>query len=858
LNIEPDPMRSTRTDGNFRVPRAETPLEFTGERMTSAVEGQIEFEHYHRYCLARDLCDGRDVLDVASGEGYGAALLASVSHSVTGVEIDPGVVAHAEVSYRAANLRFLQGDALALPLSDASVDVVVSFETLEHVADHARFIGEVRRVLRPGGLFVVSTPDRAVYSAHGSDPNPYHVLELTDPEFRSLLHAHFSHVAVLAQRPVLGSLLAAAATRKWRTYERRSPDIVEATNGLARAHYLLAIATDGSLPDIPSSIYLDRRRVQDVVTASLRLPLAEARMTELARETEAAQAQQAANHEEIAFLCGERDRAIAALSEARQEIVRLCGEHDRATTALSEAREEIARLRVERDRSIGALSDTRGALAQARRDLDLAREAADRLAAGLRREMHTLTLRALAVENSTFWRATGPLRRLSNRLPAGVRANMARTARLMWWTVSLQLRSRLRERAARIIEERAAEAARVTALSQQADTLLVSAQNPRPLHETDRPVVMIIDDRWPEPDRDTGSIEAVNLIKTMRLLGFDVIFTAANEYAATGRHREAVAALGARCLGPSDSPSVQAFIETYGDMVSLYILTRYTAGGQYLELIRYNWPKAKIVFNTIDLHFLREEREARLFHDPQRLESAAKTRDREEFLIHRSDATIVVSAVERTLLMSAVPGAYVVVLPLARTERSSRPGIAERRDIGFIGSFDHMPNVDAVRHFLADIWPLIRQRLPNCRFSIVGSRLPDAVLQDAPDDVEYLGHMPDIVPWFDRLRVSVAPLRYGAGMKGKVLSSLAAGVPCVCTPIAVEGMALTAGRDILVADTPDVFAESVVSVYQDDELWARLSEVGQSYVARESSVSVYTKRLHEMLISLGLPCITPP
>jgi glycosyltransferase involved in cell wall biosynthesis len=264
------------------------------------------------------------------------------------------------------------------------------------------------------------------------------------------------------------------------------------------------------------------------------------------------------------------------------------------------------------------------------------------------------------------------------------------------------------------------------------------------------------------------------------------------------------------------------------------------------------------VFNTVDLHFLREEREARLFPDPQRLVSAAKTRDREEFLIHRSDATIVVSAVERTLLMSAVPGAYVVVLPLARTERSSRSGIAERRDIGFIGSFDHMPNVDAVRHFLGDIWPLVRQRLPGCRFSIIGSRLPEAVLQDAPDDVEYLGHMPDIVPWFDRLRVSVAPLRYGAGMKGKVLSSLAAGVPCVCTPIAVEGMALTAGRDILVADTPEVFAETVVSVYQDDELWARLSEVGQSYVARESSVGVYTKRLHEMLISLGLPCITPP
>src|SRR5215469_18888369 len=91
--------RSTRTDGNFAVPCSATPLDFTGERMTSAIEGQIEFEHYHRYCLARDLCAGRDVLDVASGEGYGAAMLAGVARSVTGVEINPRSVRHAQTSY---------------------------------------------------------------------------------------------------------------------------------------------------------------------------------------------------------------------------------------------------------------------------------------------------------------------------------------------------------------------------------------------------------------------------------------------------------------------------------------------------------------------------------------------------------------------------------------------------------------------------------------------------------------------------------------------------------------------------------------------------------------------------------------
>ncbi len=158
-------------------------MEFTGERITTAIHGQIEFEHFHRYCFARDLCAGLDVLDVGSGQGYGSAILANVARSVTGVEIDSQSVAHAQEACRAKNLRFLQGSALDLPLDNASVDAVLSFETLEHVREHARFIAEVRRVLRVGGFFIVSTPDRAVYSARGEHFNEYHLLELTEPEF---------------------------------------------------------------------------------------------------------------------------------------------------------------------------------------------------------------------------------------------------------------------------------------------------------------------------------------------------------------------------------------------------------------------------------------------------------------------------------------------------------------------------------------------------------------------------------------------------------------------------------------------------------------------------------------------------
>jgi SAM-dependent methyltransferase len=251
--------RARLADGMFAIPRAAEALPFTGERMTGAVSGQIEMEHLHRYCLARDLCAGLDVLDVASGEGYGAALLAGVARGVIGVEIDAASVAHAARAYARPNLRFITGDAVRLPLADACVDVVVSFETLEHLFDQEAFLAEVRRVLRPGGLFLVSTPDRQVYSAPGQPANPHHVLELTEAEFRAVLGRHFARHALLAQRALLGSVLAPLdETVGWRSYDRRSAALMEAQSQLSRAFYLIAAASDGPLPPLPASVLAER------------------------------------------------------------------------------------------------------------------------------------------------------------------------------------------------------------------------------------------------------------------------------------------------------------------------------------------------------------------------------------------------------------------------------------------------------------------------------------------------------------------------------------------------------------------------------------------------------------------------
>ena len=261
------------SDAAYNLPRPETPLAFTGGQMNSDTAGQIAFEHFHRYCLARDFAVGRDVVDVAAREGHGAALLADVARSVVGVELDAASVKHARKGYARENLRFLKGDATRLPLPDACVDMVVSFETLEDLGEHDRFLSEVRRVLRPGGLFLVSTPNREIHSAPGQPKNPNHVLELTQPEFAQLLSAHFTHHRILAQRTLIGSVLAARdeVGGNWRTYDSLPEGRVEPHSGLAAAFYLLGIASDAALPAVGSSVFAQNLSLDHLLQSSAAL-----------------------------------------------------------------------------------------------------------------------------------------------------------------------------------------------------------------------------------------------------------------------------------------------------------------------------------------------------------------------------------------------------------------------------------------------------------------------------------------------------------------------------------------------------------------------------------------------------------
>jgi ubiquinone/menaquinone biosynthesis C-methylase UbiE len=237
-------------------------MSFTGERYVPELRGQIYYEHFHRYAMVLELARDKDVLDIACGEGYGTAALALVAKTAVGVDLDPESVHHAAVRYTGMNVAFRAGDCTQIPAADASFDLVVSFETIEHLAEQERMLVELRRVLRPDGLLVISSPNKLVYSDARGVKNPFHKRELYFHEFRDMLRSFFPMVRMFGQRIFAASavhpLRGAADETRW-----LGPSVVAegALGALPDPEYFVAIcgrSEDSTLPDL-CSVYLDPR-----------------------------------------------------------------------------------------------------------------------------------------------------------------------------------------------------------------------------------------------------------------------------------------------------------------------------------------------------------------------------------------------------------------------------------------------------------------------------------------------------------------------------------------------------------------------------------------------------------------------
>jgi len=340
-------------------------LEFTGERFIPGTEGEIAHEHWHRYVFAQRHVAGRRVLDVASGEGYGSALLAEVADAVTGVDIDGQAVAHARATYPdRTNLAFVEGSATALPIPDASVDAIISFETVEHLpaADQPRMIAEFARVLAPHGILVLSSPNRTEYSDARNYSNPFHLHELDRDELARLLDPAFAARRWYRQRRYLGSAL-------WAEEQGEGVETFSADGHTAQvadppaALYFVVIAArnQASLPVAGPrlSLLADRDdREWKRIDAQAREVL---RQDALVKERDQALDRQTAHIHHLETLVvqhgrviAERDAQLAASVMAREAVERerevARGDAARASDEASQFREKAAALDAERDR----------------------------------------------------------------------------------------------------------------------------------------------------------------------------------------------------------------------------------------------------------------------------------------------------------------------------------------------------------------------------------------------------------------------------------------------------------------------------------------------------------------------------
>ncbi|HTH99861.1 MAG TPA: glycosyltransferase family 4 protein [Acidisoma sp.] len=365
--------------------------------------------------------------------------------------------------------------------------------------------------------------------------------------------------------------------------------------------------------------------------------------------------------------------------------------------------------------------------------------------------------------------------------------------------------------------------------------------------------VLVVADHLPLFDQQSGGLRLKTLIGMISRLGWRVTFGSflpeqgpgplATE---AGRQRYEAALVEIGVTGFAYGlEGIRHFLAAHGGRMRFAFVSFPGVASDVIPLVRSFCPWARVLYDTVDLHFLRMERQAAVKNSPLLHRQARAMRELELACLRSADVTLAISEPERQLLLDLVPEVVVETVPNVFASPGSPPaGVAGRQGVLFLGGFWHQPNADAVLWFADHILPLIRAEAPEVVFRIAGSNPTPEVLAlgDRPG-IEVLGHVPDLAPIFDAARVFVAPLRFGAGMKGKVGQAMMSGLPVVTTGIGAEGMAAEDGRHLLIAEEPQDFADRVVTLLREDAPWHGLQQEGRALIEATLSEAAVAERL---------------
>lgn len=314
------------------------------------------------------------------------------------------------------------------------------------------------------------------------------------------------------------------------------------------------------------------------------------------------------------------------------------------------------------------------------------------------------------------------------------------------------------------------------------------------------------------------------------------------------RYEDALRAVGVTQIFYG-SQEIDDFLVRSGRQLDWAFLSFPGVASELMPLVRCRCPTTRIAFDMVDFHGVRMAREAQLRGDAVLLKAAEEQRAIELCCAAGADVTLAVTPEEKVALREMLPEAAVDVLPCTfELPNRSPSGPDARKGLLFVGGFWHKPNGDAMLWFVEKIWPIIQSTEPSARLTIAGSNpSEDIIALGARPGIEVLGYVEDLTPLFDAHRAFVAPLRFGAGMKGKVAQAMINGLPVVATSIGAEGMGLIDETHVLIADEEEAFAAQVLRLLKDDALWSRFSNRAFDHIKNNFSTEVVGKQLEAVL-----------